>query len=367
MSIDLNPAKAIFHEVENVGRRIASSKRKSEWTFAFNDDEKDTKIHKIILKDSLVSGKKEVFVDGELKLTNKKKLSKFEFPFTIGSHLLRITTPKMGVYDLVIDNVSFTHLVMVSETDVLGVETGDLNQFIHSPSHIAQPPSNSRLRAPSFSGTSSESSLPSFDPFKDNALFQEASHSPATIEKLTEETAEFDPFAVSSSSQQKKQLAQQQQNQQQQQHVAFPSQQQQQQQPQKSVQQQLDDFDVFAGVAVKTASVPPRATEVDEFDPFAMTDVQPISKNNPPQKSPVMIDVFQQPASKQQRQQPIIPPTQQFGSLEGIVDFSAIRTNEMINKQAEVKKVETQRSIRSTGFNDISPFKTTPKPISPLC
>lgn len=93
------------------GKRVKSSKVRVTWQYAGSDD---LQSHQIELKHSIVSGKKELSVDGTPVFANKQFMSgSFQHFFTIGNHELKVKvedTFEGTLYDLIIDNVSFHRL-----------------------------------------------------------------------------------------------------------------------------------------------------------------------------------------------------------------------------------------------------------------
>jgi hypothetical protein len=91
-----------------VGKRVKSTKIKVQWQITF---ENEWIIHAVELKHSIVSGKREVYVDGVICAQSKKLLqSVYEHQGRIGDHDLRVTiedTFEGYLYDLIVDDIPF--------------------------------------------------------------------------------------------------------------------------------------------------------------------------------------------------------------------------------------------------------------------
>lgn len=82
-------ARALYVEVADVGRRVRTSKKRVTWRFIFEDSPKE---HTVVLKHSVLSGKKSIEFDGrEVHQSQKILSSEFEHGFSVPSHLLRVT------------------------------------------------------------------------------------------------------------------------------------------------------------------------------------------------------------------------------------------------------------------------------------
>ena len=106
----------------SVGKRFSGSKRKVAWKFTFTEDR--NRVHEVILKHSIISGKREILFDGQnVNMSRKVNMKvEFDFPFNCPGHLLRVSIKEMVdrfVYSLFIDNVPFRHLPHNSEAPKL--------------------------------------------------------------------------------------------------------------------------------------------------------------------------------------------------------------------------------------------------------
>eukprot|EP00940_MAST-03C_sp_MAST-3C-sp2_P001479 g1479.t1 len=111
-------AYAVMCDCQSVGKRFSGSKRKVAWKFTFAEDR--NRVHEVILKHSIISGKREITMDGNPVHVSRKLNMKtdFDFPFNCPGHLMRVSIKELVdrfVYSLFIDNVPFRHLPHNSE------------------------------------------------------------------------------------------------------------------------------------------------------------------------------------------------------------------------------------------------------------
>ena len=128
---------AVYVEKELIGRRIKSSKVRVTWQFAFAQD---GILRNVQLKHSIVSGKREVYVEGMLLFASQKVFQgNFKHAFTLPEHHLRVTiedTFEGFLYDLLIDGLPFHKLPRKSMTEVdmfrqsLEVENHEFDDFV---------------------------------------------------------------------------------------------------------------------------------------------------------------------------------------------------------------------------------------------
>ena len=72
--------KPIYHECNNVGKRVKSSKKRYQWKFSLENRE-----HTLDLYVSKLSGKRKVMLNGEIKFNGKKQGGiLFSYAFKIG-------------------------------------------------------------------------------------------------------------------------------------------------------------------------------------------------------------------------------------------------------------------------------------------
>ena len=83
-------ATQLFCEAANVGKRVKGSKRMITWRFKFHDTERT---HVIELKHSVMTGKREIFVDKRSIHESRSVVKKIDFVenFHIERHLARVT------------------------------------------------------------------------------------------------------------------------------------------------------------------------------------------------------------------------------------------------------------------------------------
>lgn len=90
-------ARAIYVEVHNIGRRVSTSKKQVTWKFGFDDDPVD---HIVILKHSVMSGKKAVFLDGrEVHKAKNIFSADFDHGFSMPGHILRVRWGRVAAAD----------------------------------------------------------------------------------------------------------------------------------------------------------------------------------------------------------------------------------------------------------------------------
>ncbi|KAH9248342.1 hypothetical protein BASA81_014016 [Batrachochytrium salamandrivorans] len=120
---------SIYVEKELVGKRLKSSKVRVSWQLAF---EKEYIVHHVELRHSIVSGKREILIDGQMVFSNKSMFSgTFEHHTRIaGGHELRISvtdTFEGYIYDLVCDNVQFHKMPRKSVKELESLRAGEAN------------------------------------------------------------------------------------------------------------------------------------------------------------------------------------------------------------------------------------------------
>lgn len=81
-------ARAIYVEVDDVGKRVKTSKKKVTWKLCFDGDPQD---HVVMLKHSVMSGKKTLFVNGrQMYKTQNVFSAELDHSFSLPGHVLRV-------------------------------------------------------------------------------------------------------------------------------------------------------------------------------------------------------------------------------------------------------------------------------------
>jgi hypothetical protein len=96
--------KAIYYDSEKLGKTFKGSKKKFTWKF-----ELDGMQHTIEFMVSVITGKKKVFQDGKLVFKQQKVTKSFQYPFSLGRHLLVLNLHNKQA-ELRIDNYPFNSL-----------------------------------------------------------------------------------------------------------------------------------------------------------------------------------------------------------------------------------------------------------------
>lgn len=121
MSGEVKPFYALYVEKEMVGKRIQNTKVKVTWKFACGEN---LLTQEIQLKHSLISGKREIRLNGNVVFCSKKSSDKSQ-PFRKSLAVLNTTAtvhvedgPNGYVYDLLLDGMPFHKTNRISVTDL---------------------------------------------------------------------------------------------------------------------------------------------------------------------------------------------------------------------------------------------------------
>lgn len=98
--------KNLKYESIEVGRFIKSSKCIYTWEFVLEDVKR-----KIELIHSRITGKRKIFLDGKNILDAQKYTYEFTHTFRIGNHYLNLLQTAPDIYEIKIDNITFTNLM----------------------------------------------------------------------------------------------------------------------------------------------------------------------------------------------------------------------------------------------------------------
>ncbi|GMH66472.1 hypothetical protein TrRE_jg11582, partial [Triparma retinervis] len=104
-----NEPYQVYHERQDVGKRLKTSKKRVYWRLGLSPHE-PTRKHEVLLVHSLISGKKIVFLDG-VEVHNSKSISPtFNFQFPLLGSLISIGASDSSPYYLKVDSVNFRDL-----------------------------------------------------------------------------------------------------------------------------------------------------------------------------------------------------------------------------------------------------------------
>ncbi len=95
----------VHSEVAEVGKRLKASKKRFYWRFGIGGSK-----HECLLIHSLMSGKKQVFVDGQQVHASQNQKRDFGFQFQCGGSLCVISASESGPHELRIDGALFNNL-----------------------------------------------------------------------------------------------------------------------------------------------------------------------------------------------------------------------------------------------------------------
>ncbi|EAR82132.1 hypothetical protein TTHERM_01298550 (macronuclear) [Tetrahymena thermophila SB210] len=74
------------HICEDVGKKIKRTKKKYQWDFGFEIRDDDIERHEVVLYYSVISGKRQLFLDGQKISTSSGQFGKYEMKFNIDQH-----------------------------------------------------------------------------------------------------------------------------------------------------------------------------------------------------------------------------------------------------------------------------------------
>ena len=95
-----------LYSLQRVGKRMKSTKLRTLWEFNICD-----KKYRIELYISRISGKRRIFVNGELFAVEKKvRYTLATYSFNFGKNFLELKEIRNNYFDLFLDNVSFQNL-----------------------------------------------------------------------------------------------------------------------------------------------------------------------------------------------------------------------------------------------------------------
>ncbi|KAL4453012.1 hypothetical protein ABPG73_002297 [Tetrahymena malaccensis] len=104
-------AIAFRHTCEDVGKKIKRTKKKYQWDFGFEIKDDDIERHQVVLYYSVLSGKRQLFLDGQKISTSSGQFGKYEMKFNIDQ---RKNMAKVEAYadksKLFINNIEFQQL-----------------------------------------------------------------------------------------------------------------------------------------------------------------------------------------------------------------------------------------------------------------
>lgn len=119
--------KNLKFESMEVGRLIKSSKCIYTWEMTLDDAKR-----KIELIHSRITGKRRIFLDGKTIQEAQKYTYEFTHTFTIGNHYLNLIQIAPDLYELKIDNITFTTLINRQNREKLKKFKSEQNQKLET-------------------------------------------------------------------------------------------------------------------------------------------------------------------------------------------------------------------------------------------
>mmetsp|Transcript_8986 Transcript_8986/g.18154 ORF Transcript_8986/g.18154 Transcript_8986/m.18154 type:complete len:453 (+) Transcript_8986:318-1676(+) len=120
MEQQANEPYQVYHETQDVGKRISSSKKRLYWRFGLSQSSSlnSQRKHEVLFVHSLISGKKIIWLDGEEVHRSTSMKHEFQFQFNLRGSILQVGVSEREPYYMRIDGVQFRDLPFYSPKGV---------------------------------------------------------------------------------------------------------------------------------------------------------------------------------------------------------------------------------------------------------